>query len=114
MIRRGAIYRVQLDPAIGSEIKKTRPALIVSNDQNNQVSPLVTVVPITSNAKLFGPFEVGLESGDGGLKKPGKLKANQVRTIDKQRLVDGPLGPTLSDTRMGQVNQALKIHLEID
>ncbi|HVC36203.1 MAG TPA: type II toxin-antitoxin system PemK/MazF family toxin [Candidatus Dormibacteraeota bacterium] len=114
MIRRGTIYWAQLDPTIGSEIKKTRPALIISNDQNNQASSLVTVVPITSNTKLFGPFEVYLETGEGGLKKPGKLKANQVRTIDKQRLADGPLGPTLSDTLMQQVNQALKIHLAID
>jgi mRNA interferase MazF len=114
LILRGTIYWVQLDPTIGSEIQKTRPALIVSNDQNNQASSLVTVVPITSNTKLFGPFEVDLESGDGGLKKPGKLKANQVRTIDKRRLVDGPLGSTLSDTTMEQVNQALKIHLAID
>lgn len=114
MIHRGTIYWVQLDPTVGSEIKKTRPALIVSNDQNNQVSSLITVVPITSKATMFGPFEVKLESGDGGLKKPGKLKANQVRTIDKQRLVDGPLGPTLNDELMEQVNQALKIHLAID
>ena len=114
MIRRGTIYWVQLDPTIGSEIKKTRPALIVSNDQNNQASSLVTVVPITSNAKLFGPFEVNLKNGSGGLKKPGKLKANQVRTIDKKRLVGGPLGPTLNDGLMEQVNQALKIHLAIE
>jgi mRNA interferase MazF len=113
LIRRGAIYWVQLDPTVGSEIKKTRPALIVSNDQSNQVSSLVTVIPITTNTKLYGPFEVGLKSGDGGLKKPSKLKANQVRTIDKKRLVDGPLGPILSDSLMDQVNQALKIHLAI-
>ena len=114
MIRRGTIYWVQLDPTAGGEIKKTRPALIVSNDQNNQASALVTVAPITSNTTLFGPFEVRLENGDGGLEKPSKVKANQVRTIDKQRLISGPLGSPLSDERMEQVNQALKIHLAID
>lgn len=114
MIRRGTIYWVQLDPTLGSEIKKTRPALIVSNDQNNQASPLVTVVPITSNTKIFGDFEVSLKSGDGGLKKHGKLKANQVRTIDKKRLIDGPIGSTLSDNLMEQINNALKIHLDIN
>jgi mRNA interferase MazF len=114
LIRRGTIYWVQLDPTAGSEIKKTRPALIVSNDQNNQASSLITVIPITSSTNLFGPFEVSLEADDGGLKKPGKLKANQIRTIDKQRLVDGPLGAAISDKAMGQINQALKIHLSID
>ena len=114
LIKRGTIYWVQLDPTLGSEIKKTRPALVVSNDQNNQVSPLITVVPITSSTKIFGPIEVKLQNGDGGLKKPGKLKANQVRTIDKQRLVDGPLGLKLNDSIMDQVDRALKIHLELD
>ena len=114
MIGRGTIYWVQLDPAVGGEIKKTRPALIVSNGQNNQATSMVTVVPITSNARPFGPFEVHLEAGDGGLKKPGKLKANQVRTINKKHLVDGPLGAALSDSLMEQANHALKIHLAID
>ena len=114
MIRRGEIYWVQLDPTIGSEIKKTRPAMIVSNNQNNEASNLITIVPITSNTRLYGPFEVKLENGDGGLKKPGKLTANQIRTIDKRRLVGGPLGPALSDELVNQVNHALKIHLSID
>jgi len=114
LISRGTIYWVQLDPTIGSEINKTRPALVVSNNQSNQVSTTVTVVPITSNTKLFGPFEVVLQSGDGGLKKHGKLKANQIRTIDKQRIVGGPLGPAISYEAMERVNRALKIHLAID
>jgi mRNA interferase MazF len=114
LIKRGTIYWVQLDSTLGSEIRKTRPALVVSNDQNNQVSPLITVVPITSNTKIFGPFEVKLQNGDGGLKKAGKVKANQVRTIDTERLVDGPLGLKLNDNTMEQVDRALKIHLGLD
>jgi len=47
-IRRGEIYLVQLDPTIGGEINKTRPALIIQNDVGNQYSPLTIVAPITS------------------------------------------------------------------
>lgn len=46
---RGEIYLVCLDPTVGSEINKTRPALIISNNINNQVAQTVTVIPLTSN-----------------------------------------------------------------
>ena len=111
MIRRGEIYWVQLDPAIGSEIKKTRPALVVSNNQSNQFSDLVSILPITSRIKKVYPFEVRLESGQGGLKEAGKAKANQIRTVDKRRLSAKPLGFPLLTATMAQVDKAIKIHL---
>ena len=114
MIFRGEIYWVQLDPAIGSEIKKTRPALVVSNDQNNEFSDLVSVLPITSQASKAHPFEVLLEAGQGGVKAKSKVKANQIRTVDKRRLSAKSLGAPLSSDLMDQVAEALSIHLEID
>lgn len=113
MIRRGEIYWVQLDPTVGAEIKKTRPALIVSNDQSNQFSDLISVLPITSKVKTIRPFEVLLYTGEGGLKESGKIKVNQIRTVDKTRIAGKPLGQKLEQATMDQVAEALKIHLAI-
>ncbi len=113
MILRGQIYWVNLDPTIGSEIKKTRPALIVSNDANNQVADTVTVLPLTSQTKVIRPFEVLLPAGVGGLKVASKLKANQIRTVDKQRLSTRPLGAPVDTKIFHDINRAIKIHLYI-
>jgi len=113
LIRRGQIYWVQLDPTVGSEINKTRPALVVSNDSNNQVAETVTVLPITSKAKITRPFEVLVPAGAGGLKTDSKAKANQIRTIDKQRLSANPLGSVLDEAILRQISSAIKIHLEL-
>src|SRR3972149_379204 len=113
VILRGQIYWVQLDPAIGSEIKKTRPALIVSNDVNNQFSDTVTVLPLTSQTKVIHPFEVLLPVGAGGLKVASKAKANQIRTVDKQRLSTSSIGAVVDDTILHGINRAIKIHLDI-
>lgn len=113
VILRGQIYWVQLDPSIGSEIKKTRPAIIVSNNANNQVADTVTVLPITSQTKVIRPFEVLLPAGVGGLKVASKAKANQIRTVDKQRLGDSPLGSAVDTTILHNIDEAIKIHLDI-
>jgi mRNA interferase MazF len=55
-MKRGEIYFASLDPTIGSEINKTRPVLIVSNDANNRAAATITIVPITSNVKKNLPF----------------------------------------------------------
>lgn len=113
MIRRGEIYWVNLDPAVGAEIKKTRPALIVSNDQNNQYAHTVTVLPITSKTDKVYPFEVFLKKGSGGLDVDSKAKADQVRTVDKRRLVGNPLGPAVEDGLMAKLEKALRLHLAL-
>lgn len=114
LIKRGEIYWVNLDPTVGSEIKKTRPALIVSNDQNNQFADTVTVLPITSQTAKLYPFEVLLKREISGLQEDGKAKANQIRTVDKRRLSGKPAGLPLSDRVMLEVDKAIKIHLAID
>ena len=113
VIRRGEIYWVQLDPTVGAEIKKTRPALVVSNNQSNKFSDLVCVLPITSKLKTVHPFEVLVPAGEGGLKTQGKIKANQIRTVDKRRILGEPLGPPLTSGLLSQVSRAVKIHLDI-
>jgi mRNA interferase MazF len=86
-MRKGDIFWAKLDPVVGSETAKTRPVLIVSNDINNQYGATVTVLPVTSSAVKIYPFEVRLEANEGGLRNESEVKANQIRTIDKSRLV---------------------------
>ncbi|MEA3358363.1 MAG: type II toxin-antitoxin system PemK/MazF family toxin, partial [Thermodesulfobacteriota bacterium] len=86
-INRGDVFLVSFDPAVGAEAKKTRPALVVSNDVNNAHSPIVSIAPITSNAKRIYTFEVKVPSGCGGLKTRSKVMVNQTRAVDKIRLI---------------------------
>lgn len=106
---RGEIYRVCLDPTIGSEINKTRPALIISNNINNQVAQTVTVIPLTSNIEKVYPFETLLLFQESGLFKDSKAKCNQMRTIDKKRLVKS-IG-RISAEKLEEIENSLYIHL---
>ena len=94
--KRGEIYIVHFDPTLGSEIGKTRPALIVQNDIGNQYSPVTIVAAITSkfDPNHQYPTEVLVKAPEGGLTTNSVILLNQVRTVDKQRL----------DRRMGMVN----------
>ena len=109
---RGQIWLVSLDPAIGSEIKKTRPVLVISNDLNNQYAETVTILPISDMGQKVYPFEVLLSSEDAGLNKPSKIKCQQIRTVDKKRFIK-PLG-AIHKNLFPQVDQAIKTHLGID
>ncbi|KYC41614.1 MazF family transcriptional regulator [Scytonema hofmannii PCC 7110] len=112
-MKRGDIYYANLSPAVGSEIDKRRPVLIVSNDANNRAATTVTILPLTSNVSRVYPFEILLNPEDTGLPKPSKVQAQQVRTISKERIVQEVVG-TLSQELMQLVNAALKLHLELD
>ena len=108
--RRGEIYWVNLDPIVGTEISKTRPALIVSNDVGNQYASRVIVAPITSQGiERAYPFEVLVQAGEGGLTRPGKVLLDQIRTVDKRRLGDclGQLTPATVEA----VNLAIRLSL---
>ena len=110
--RYGAIFDVNLDPIVGSEIGKRRPAVVVSNDVNNQYADTVTVLPITSQqARRHYPFEVLAPRGVAGLTANSRVKANQIRTIDKARLarLRGQLPPEY----VAQVKDAIRIHLDL-
>jgi len=110
--QRGEIYWVNLDPAIGSEIAKTRPALIISNNIGNQYADRVIVVPISSgNANKVYPFEVRLESGEAGLGQTCKVLLDQNRTVDKSRL--GHRIGVLNPERLEEVNRAIRLSLAV-
>jgi mRNA interferase MazF len=112
-MKRGEIYFANLSPAVGSEMDKRRPVLIVSNDANNNASTTVTILPITSNITRVYPFEVLLNPEDSGLFKISKIQAQQIRTISKQRVLADLVG-CLSQELIDLVNDAIKLHLDLE
>ncbi len=107
---RGEVYLVNFDPTLGSEIKKTRPALIIQNDIANEHSPITIVAAITSKFdETLYPTEVEISAGEGGLKQDSVVLLNQIRSIDCQRLTK-KLGK-IEDSTLKKVNSAVKISL---
>ena len=86
MVKRGEVYWVNLDPTIGTEIKKTRPALVVSPDDLNTALPRVIIAPLTSKGQPLGCRPEVEFAG-----KPARILFDQIRSVDKRRLV-GKMG----------------------
>ncbi|WP_315788809.1 type II toxin-antitoxin system PemK/MazF family toxin [Fischerella sp. JS2] len=108
--KRGEIYLVSFDPTLGAEIQKTRPALVLQNDIANEYSPITIVAAITSQFdETLYPTEVLIKPPEGGITINSVVLLNQIRSIDKQRLVRR-LGELNQET-MEQVNQAIQISL---
>ena len=80
--RRGDIYWVTLDPTFRSEIRKTRPAVVISNDSCNAHGARVVVLPITSNVTSLYPGEARIHVHG----RPARMLGDQIRSIDKARL----------------------------
>ena len=111
-IKRGEIYLASLDPVVGKEISKTRPVVVVSNDKNNKFSSTVTILPITSkNIRKIYPFEIFLKKGKANLPKNSKVKADQIRTLDKCRILK--LIGKLENKEMDLLDKAILIHLDL-
>ncbi len=106
---RGDIYQVSLDPIVGSEIGKTRPAVVLQNDLANKTSSTVTIVPISSKLRRVYPFQVKLSAGDSGLERNSKALCEQIRTISRERLLQ-KLGH-ISQESLDQIRTALNRHL---
>ena len=107
--RTGDIYLVNFDPTIGAEIRKTRPALVLQNDIANKSSSVTIVAAISSkfDDPLY-PTEVLISAkARTGLAVDSVVLLNQIRTVDKRRLVKR-LG-TLSAAKMEDVDRALRI-----
>lgn len=108
--RRGEVYLVSFDPTRGAEIRKTRPALVVQNDIANRHSPITIVAAITSQfEEPLYPTEVIVQVREGGLQVDSVVLLNQIRSIDKQRLLRR-LGK-LSPETMRRVDRALILSL---
>lgn len=115
LMRRGEIRLVDLEPVLGSEANKRRPAVIVSNDRANETAArlgrgVVTVVPITSNVTRIFPFQTLLAAGDTGLRVDSKAQAEQIRSVTVERI--GPVLGRVPATVMAQVDDALRLHLQ--
>ena len=112
LIKRGDTFLVNFDPTLGAETRKTRPAVVVSNNINNAHSPIVSICPITSNVKRIYSFEVAIPKNTGGLDKPSKVMVNQTRAVDKLRLMKriGHLQPEITK----QIDAALRLHYDLD
>ena len=115
-LRRGMVLDVNLDPTLGSETRKIRPCIIVTNDVYNQRVPVIQVVPITvwsaKKAKITTNVEIN-PSRSNGLSKKSVADCLQTRPIDhRQRLVK--IRGKLTDSKMNEIDQALKIVFELN
>lgn len=86
MVKRGEVYWVNLDPTVGTDIRKIRPGLVVSPDDMNAALPRVIIAPMTSKGQALGCRP---EVEFGG--KRARILLDQIRTVDKKRLA-GKMG----------------------
>ena len=111
---RGAVAWVSLDPARGAEVPKTRPCVVVSRSEGNEVTPTVTVVPLSSVKKnaterLVQPI---VRASESRLPKHSRALCDQVRTLDKSRIRS--TGGTVSPRAMRRIDQGLILHLRLE
>ena len=110
--KKGEIYLVNFDPTIGHEVKKKRPALILSNNIHNQYSPLVTVAPLSSNTNKVYPFEVYVPNKLTGLNENSKIMIIQLRSIDKKRLIN-KIGNIEDKKITNNINKVISEHFDL-
>ena len=110
-IKRGEIYYTDLSPVVGSEQDGIRPVLIIQNNKGNRFSPCTIAAAITSNEKPYHPthVQIGIECG---LKTESYIMLDQVRTIDKIRLLEC-IGQ-LDKEKMKEVNRVLAFSFGFD
>ncbi len=115
-MRRGEIRLADLDPVRGSEAIKRRPVVIVSNDAANAAADsrgrgVVTVIPVTSSVATVYSFQVLLPAAETGLRRDSKAQAEQVRSLDVERL--GSVIGRMPADLMADVDEALRRHLAL-
>ena len=106
-MRRCEVWWVSFDPSIGGEIKKKRPAVIISNNASNRFLNRVQVIPLTSKTDRLYPSEA-VVTFEG---KESKAMADQLATVSKKRLFSRV--DIISQEDMRKIEEALKIQLDI-
>ena len=107
MMKRGEVWWINFDPSIGGQIRKQRPAVIVSNNAANQFLNRVQVVPLTSSVGKLYPSETYVTFRG----KKAKAMADQLTTVSKKRLIN-PAG-TISSTEMEGIGRTIVIQLDL-
>ena len=111
-VRRGDVVIVRLDPAVGHEMKKTRPAVVVQNDIGNRNSSTTIVAPVTGTYREY-PFEVLVEADGSPLEKDSSIRLDQIRTVSVPNRIHSVVG-SLDESTMAEVDDALQLSLGLD
>ena len=112
MMNRGDVYLVDFEPSVGAEIRKKRPAMIISCNEANKHLRTVMVIPFSSKTEKVYPFEVLVSKEQSGLNIDSKLKIPQMRAVDKARM-SKYIG-TLNDELLADIEKAIKLHLAME
>jgi mRNA interferase MazF len=111
-LERGAVVTVRFDPTEGRDIRKTRPAVVVSNDIACRLDAVLQVVPLTRLPdRQLRPYESRVDSAASGVKRPSRSVANQIRTISKKRI--GELLGRLTTEEREALDHAVRIQLAL-
>jgi mRNA interferase MazF len=108
--KRGEIYLINLP--LKPEDKKNRPALVISMDIRNELAGDIIVIPLSSNLRKT-PTHVLLDEREAGLLKPSMAKCEQITTLDKSFLVKGPFAGKISENKLKEIEEAIKIAIGI-
>jgi mRNA interferase MazF len=107
MMKRGEVWWVNFDPSVGGEIRKKRPAVIVSNNAANQFLNRVQVVPLTSSVGKLYPSETYITLRG----KKAKAMADQLTTVSKKRLINQ--AGTVTKNELEGLERAIMIQLDL-